>query len=298
MVNVNPARMKRRKLFIRLALLALAVGLVVFALVRPSAREPVHLGRPLREWLVEFDNAQNYLAAQEAIRAMGTNSLPFLIRYLRSKDPPFNEQRVRLKARLNLLRKGGEYAGLWHRRAARACAELGQAGAPAFPALMEAMNYPHAADDVASALARMLPGSAPVLTNISAMGNETARCRAADMLGMAYSLPETEEMARTALLRGLRDRQSQPRACAAAALGRWNQRRDVIMPALTSALSDPDAIVRGVAATSLGNFGNSARIAVPELLKLLQDTNDYPRKRATEALQKIDPEAATKAAGN
>ncbi|MGH8247034.1 MAG: hypothetical protein ACREUU_11465 [Gammaproteobacteria bacterium] len=47
--------MKRRKFFIILALLSVAVGLVVFALSRPGAREPVHLGRPLREWLVEFD---------------------------------------------------------------------------------------------------------------------------------------------------------------------------------------------------------------------------------------------------
>jgi ATP:cob(I)alamin adenosyltransferase len=108
--------------------------------------------------------------------------LPFLIRHLHSKDPPFNNQWVRLKAKLHLLQKSGEYAVFWHGRAATACAELGPEGAPAFPAMTEAMNEPHAASDVGAALSRMFPNSAPVLTNILATGNVTARCRAADAL--------------------------------------------------------------------------------------------------------------------
>jgi hypothetical protein len=295
--------MKRSKLVIRLALLALlalAVGLVVFALVRPAAREPEYRGRPLREWLVDFDygyGSTNYSAAQEAIRVMGTNCLPFLIGYLRSKDPPFNRQRIRLKAWLKWsARKGGEYAVFWKRRAATACGELGQDGAPAFPAMMEASKDGPAASEVTAALSRMLPRSAPVLTNLLATGNATARCRAADALMTAYSHPEIEEMARTALLRALEDRNPGPRSSAVSAFQFWNQRLDVVVPALARALSDPHPSVRGNAATSLGNFGSAAKPAVPELLKLLQDTNDYPRKRAMEALLKIDPEAAAKAA--
>ena len=293
--------MKRSKLVIRLAVLAVAVGLVVFALVRPAAREPVYHGRPLREWLVEFDHGGGTTnsAAQEAIRAMGTNCLPFLIGYLRSKDPLFNRLRVSLKARLKLsARKGGEYAVFWHCRAATACGELGQDGAPAFPAMMEAMNDQHAASDVAAALSRMLPKSAPVLTNVLATGNIMARSTAAWGLTTAYSHPEIEEMARTALVNALRDPAPGVRMNAASAFMFWNKRLDLVVPELTDALSDPDPSVRGNAATSLGNFGSAAKPAVPELLKLLEDSNDYPRKRAMEMLQKIDPEAAAKAAGN
>jgi len=295
--------MKRSKLVIRLGLLAVAVGLVVFALVRPVAREPVYRGRPLQEWLEELvelvpsNNHHKFYAAQEAIRAMGTNSLPFLIRYLRSKDPPFNRQWVRLKVHLGLPRTGGDYAWLWQCRAATACGELGQEGAAAIPAMTEAMNDPSVAQTVAFALSRMLPKSAPVLTNVLATGNVWARSGAAGALEKAYSYPEIEEMARTALLKALRDPDPGPRISAAIAFHDWNKRLDVIVPALVRALSDPDPYVRGNAATSLGSFGTASQPAVPELLKLLHDTDAYPRKRAMEMLLKIDPEAAAKAAG-
>jgi hypothetical protein len=283
-----------------ITMLALMVGVVVFALVRPTASEPVYRGTPLKEWLVGFDygyQTTNYSAAQEAIRAMGTNALPFLVHYPRLKDPPFNNQWVRLKARLHWLRKSGEYALFWHRRAAIACGELGEAAAPALPAMREAMNEHQAASQVGNALSRMLPKSAPTLTNILATGNVMARCRAADALMTAYSQPEIEEMARTALINALQDPDPGPRMSAAVAFQFWNKRLDLVVPALTRALSDPHASVRGNAASALGQMGEAAQSAVPELLKLLQDTNNYPRKRSMEVLRKIDPEAAAKAAG-
>jgi HEAT repeat protein len=296
----SAARMKNPKFLIGLTLAGLAAALVIVALVRPAPSEPVYQGRSLRAWLVEFDPGEgttNYTAAQEAIHAMGTNSLPHLIRYLRSQDPPFYYQWVRLKAKLRVLHDPVEYAVFWHRRAATACGEFGQDAEPAFPALVKAMNDPHAASYVGNALSRMLPKSAPVLTNILATGNTSARCRAADALMTAFSHPEIEEMSRTALLNALRDPDSGLRMTAASALQFWNKRLDLVVPALTRALSDPDPSVRGNAATSLGNFGRAAIPAVPELLKLLQDTNDYPRRRAMEMLLKIDPEAAAKAIG-
>ena len=287
-----------------LALLALAAAVAVVVLVRPSAREPAYQGRPLRAWLEEFDQgygSTNYSAAQTAIRAMGTNTLPFLIRYLRSKDPPFHAQRLRLMSKLHLLRGKVEYAVFWHRRAATACGELGPEGAPAFPAMAEAINDTHAAFDVAAALSRMFTNSAPVLTNILATGNVMARCRAADALTTSFSHPQIEEMGRTALLNALRDPDPGVRATAASAFQFWNKRLDVVVPALTRVLSDPNPGVRGNAAASLGNFGAAAKSAVSELLKLLQDTNTYPgwsgdmHQLAKGVLLKIDPEAAERA---
>jgi hypothetical protein len=162
--------------------------------------------------------------------------------------------------------------------------------------MAQAINDPHAAADVIAALSRMLPKSAPVLTNVLAKTNIMARSTAAWGLSTAYSHPEIEEMARTALINALGDPDPGPRMNAASALGSWKQRPNEVVPALTRALGDPDPSVRGNAATSLGNFGSAAKPAVPELLKLLQDTNDYPRKRAMEMLRMIDPEAAANAA--
>jgi HEAT repeat protein len=300
--------MKRRKFILPLfALLALAMLVAFVVLRQPPVREPVYQGRPLRAWLEEFDSSSgttNYAAAQEAIRQMGTNALPFLIPYLRAKDPPFYEQTLRLKAKLHLLRGKIDYAVFWHRRAATACGELGPAGAPAFDAMTEAANDEHAASDVTAALSRMFPDSAPVLTNILATGNITARCRAADGLTSAFSHPTIEEMGRTALLNALRDPDAGVRATAASAFQfwhmsrRWDRTKEVVVAALTRALSDPSPSVRGNAATALGNFGAAAKPAVPELVKLLQDTNHYPvrsgylSERARQMLLKIDPEAA------
>ncbi len=78
-------------------------------------------------------------------------------------------------------------------------------GAPAFSARTEAMNDPQAAHEVGVALSRMLPTSAPVLTNILATGIVMAQCRAVDALTTAFSHPQIEGMCRTALLDALRD---------------------------------------------------------------------------------------------
>ena len=167
--HLHSARMKDRKFRPPiLTFLALTAAVIVVVLTQRSAPEPGYRGRPLRAWLEEFDQGYgttNYSAAQAAIRAMGTNTLPFLIRYLRSKDPPFHLQWLRLMAKLHLLRGNVEYAVFWHRRAATACGELGPEGAPAFPAMTEAMNDPQAASDVGAALSRLFTNSAPVLSD-------------------------------------------------------------------------------------------------------------------------------------
>jgi len=297
--------MKKQTRLIALAILVLAVALILFVLFRPAPPEPTHAGRPLRDWLVDFDQAPsttNYTAACAAIRAMGTNALPALIRYLRLKDPLFNRQRVSLKAKFKMrFNPDGEYAWLWHRRAATACGELGEAGAPAFPAMAEAMQETQAASDVGSALSRMLPASASVLTNVLATGAIVARCEAAHALMTAGWNPAIEEMARTALLRALQDTNDGVRATAATALQFWNKRLDLVVPALTRVLSDPDVSVRGNAASALGQFGSAAKSAVPELIKLLNDTNPYSMPpgtvadRAMHVLIQIDPEAAARA---
>ncbi len=197
------------------------------------------------------------------------------------------------------MRTPVDYQSDWHKRAAKACGQFGEAGAPAFPAMMEAANTRMAEMDVAISLSWMRPKSAPVLTNLLSSTNPTTRYRAADALATALSHPSAEVMARTALLSALGDPDDGLRGSAAYALGMSvgisRAHRDKVIPALTEALSDPHPTVRGNAAASLGNHGTNARPAVPRLLHLLQDTNAYPRQHSAQALPKIDPEAAAKA---
>jgi len=129
-------------------LVGLAVALLVVVLIPARVHEPVYEGKPLRYWLMEFDygvDSPNRSPARHAIQCMGTNALPFLIRYLRVKDPPFYSQGLTLKKNLRFLRFPDNSATAWHLRAALACEELSQNMEPAIPALAESMNDPRVA---------------------------------------------------------------------------------------------------------------------------------------------------------
>jgi HEAT repeat protein len=281
-----------------------AVSAIVTWLVwSATPPEPVYQGRPLREWLREFDspyNSSNHLAAREAVLHMGTNVLPHLERYLRHKDWRYHRQWMNLKARLGMLHPPIDYAFLWHRRAAMAVGQFGEAGAPAFPAMMEAANTRQAEQAVTTSLSWMFPRSVPALTNLLMSTNLTTRYRAIDALSTAPSHPSVEAMARTALLNALHDPDRGMRMTAASALGMSvgisATHRKAVIPALIEALNDPDPSVRGNTANSLGNYGTNALAAVPHLLKLLQDSNNFPRQASSGSLLRIDP-AAAKAAG-
>jgi HEAT repeat protein len=60
-------------------------------------------------------------------------------------------------------------------------------------------------------------------------------------------------------------------------------------------LNDSENFVREEAIKSLQIFGPEAKPAVPALIKLLHDNDDSIREQATNALLKIDPQAAAEA---
>lgn len=94
-----------------LGLIVLAV--VCFAFLQPRA-EPKYQGRYLSEWLATYDAARHRLAvstvhnpsdpnqqalaqAEHAVRAIGTNALPYLVAWIDSDLPPW---RTNLRAKL------------------------------------------------------------------------------------------------------------------------------------------------------------------------------------------------------
>ena len=278
------------------------VGLVAlgfWCIRKANPPEPVYRGRSLESWLREFDNPQsstNFAAAREAVLQMGTNVLPHLEKYLRHRDSRWHRPWIRLQDKLHILRPPVDYDFFWHRRAAIAVGQFGEAGAPAFPAMAEAAQNRQAEQTVAFALSWMLPKSAPVLTNLLSSTNPTTRYRAIDALATVPSHPQVASMASTVLLSALHDSDPGLRMTAASALGMSvgvsAEHRAAVIPALTAMLDDPNASVRGNTAVSLGKYGTNARSAVPQLTKLLQDTNDHPRKSSMWALWEIDRETA------
>src|SRR5262249_49237401 len=63
------------------------------------------------------------------------------------------------------------------------------------------------------------------------------------------------------------------------------------LPAVAGLLESPDNLLRGSVAGQLGRLGARARPAVPALLRRLADPDEFVRKDARVALQKIDPAA-------
>ena len=84
-----------------MALIAVALavaGVVAFQALRPQAREPAYQGKPLSFWLDGLKVHQGHLPqrlqrsaaaseiAERAIREIGTNAVPSLLKMLRAKD--------------------------------------------------------------------------------------------------------------------------------------------------------------------------------------------------------------------
>src|SRR5581483_9558466 len=109
-------------------------------------------------WLRDFDfGGPRGAAARAAVREMGTNSLPTLVRYLAHHDTAL-QRRVLLFFQKHDVGIGFfEDDFQWHRRAALACGELGLGAEPALPALAEALTNSQAPEQVVEALSKMLP---------------------------------------------------------------------------------------------------------------------------------------------
>jgi len=76
----------------RLVTIVIAVLLLVGAalyLFPPSTPEPVYGGRKLSEWLPDYNYAttsERHLRAEDAVRHIGTNALPFLLNWIDYQD--------------------------------------------------------------------------------------------------------------------------------------------------------------------------------------------------------------------
>lgn len=84
---------RRQTVLLAAALAAILLGALWFV----TNREPRHEGRSLSSWLEEINKAKslsNAVPALLAIRAMGTNSLPFLCENVRLRNPSQLNERI------------------------------------------------------------------------------------------------------------------------------------------------------------------------------------------------------------
>ena len=242
--------MKRRRLALSFLVLC-ACALSLYWCNLPH--EPTYHSRTLGEWLdaAAYQDAPwwpGQKATDEAVQAMGTNAVPFLLeRVAHAGDKP-----SRLKAttyrwlwRLNLKKQARSYHDPWGQ-------ERWAAAVRAFHALQ-----PRASDSVQALVAIYKTRTDERLVALDALG----------WLGAKEAVPF--------LLEQTTNKNTAVRSKAFWALGMIRPEPELVLPALMNGLEDPDVSVRHWAAKGLGDCGPAARQAAPALARLLDAENHF-----------------------
>jgi hypothetical protein len=294
---------RRKRIFIVLTVCVL-VGIGVLAFW-PGEKEPEYNGKKLSEWLSEGpisgDGPRSAAEkeAMDAVRHMGTNALPYLIRWMRYERRPW---RNRLYALLEKFPNKGPLRVAGRPDVLATCAPYGfkslvAAAAPAVPDLVRLMNDreapPVAQANAAWVLANLgsngLPALLAVITN-------QASTKRAQTISLICGTPERrleQGPAVPVLIDCLNDKDLYVAQQAARALGQMGMEPDVVVPALANCLKDPRAEVRDWAVAALARYQERARSAVPALLEAQAGASNEFRKLIADALGYIAPEVLT-----
>ncbi|MDB6067029.1 MAG: HEAT-like repeat protein [Pedosphaera sp.] len=251
-------------------LLVGAVGGVAWLALRPG--EPMYKGKRLSVWLKVYDSAAGYKPysparqkeADDAIRSIGTNAIPTLLRRIRAKDSASTLWLVSLAEKQRVFKVKFRYAWILHVEGKNGFRALGAGGKDAVPELIRIFEQDHSTEsreDVAEVLNRI--GSAAELA----------------VPALVLSLGDTKSHYRVPVIQALREIHARP---------------EIVLPAMVKCASDQNTDVRVQAILTMGAFGSDSRQAVPDLVKLLSDSNYYIRDVAKAVLLGIDPEAAAK----
>jgi hypothetical protein len=299
------------------------------ALVGPKV--PVYQGKNLFAWAEELQKArQNYSddswkkteATTTAIRAIGTNALPFVMADIRA--------RVTIRVRVvNWLAPRVRFLKLqpikvedrW-RRAIRALEALGPIAEPCLPELIALTNkrVGYAED----ALMAVWPNALPAFTNLLANSKypQTGNLIGA-LANSVYSgriKPEQAAVTLPHLVQVFRSSDTHGGWYAAQAFGAIHQQPEICVPLLVDGLTNSTPAFRAACAQSLGafvnaaapyaarladmfdrtdsqtriaicqsmaNFNSTAEVAVPVLVRGLSDTNDSVRSFSASGLGQL-----------
>ena len=126
----------------RVSLTLCVLGLLACVLFWPEF-EPAYNQKPLRYWLSGFDLGNNapgkpsFDESVEAVRELGTNSIPILLRMLRSRDSDLKQRLTRLAQKQSLVRVDYVSADRQRWVARQGFVALGIAAKEAIPQLLE-----------------------------------------------------------------------------------------------------------------------------------------------------------------
>ena len=219
--------------------------------------EPRYQGRKLTEWLgdMEFSDAGGYLSASatKAIRAMGTNALPYLLWMVESeKDSPSKNRANRLLEKQSVIKFRFTSYSYSCGPGASGFAPLGETAAPAVPRLMKLLENPRTSLQARFAL--MCIGSPAFPSLAEALTNKSAHVRAvaAEALScMPWDL-DYSRIVVSRLMKNLDDAEEQVRYWALVAIPFGAAQA---IPKIKELQSDPSFKVRRQATSRLQDLG-------------------------------------------
>lgn len=260
------------------SIIGLLVG-SVWLLARQGPRVPVYRGKSLPVWLRTYGwssssrlHSREWNEADDAVRHLGTNCIPVLLRMIREKDSKLKLRLLSLAQKQRLIRFHFTTAAERNVEASRAFIALGDTARGAVPALARLYDEDLSANSlgaIADALAWIGPASKPAIS---------------------------------VLLRAATNSDSKVRANALWALGEIRAEPELCVPALVHALGDSDEWAQLSAAHALGMFGTEAQSAIPSLRELTNSPRVFNSPgmtrlqvifEAKNALRKIDSGAVS-----
>ena len=284
--------MRKLTWFIMLGVIAVPVLTIWLTLTWP--REPSYNGKSLTYWLEHYfppptSMIGSYVAsdpqAVEAIRKIGTNGIPTLLRHIRAHDPPLKLKLVAFAEKQHLVTVEVPGGGVGY-------------AIPLQPATPQKQKHrlriqftPAVVRHQWAELGFMLLGSAgsnavPSLVEVlDAETWGTAQWSAVQALG---AIGPAATPAAPAILRALAGTNNMDQGRCLWALGQIHGHPESVVPVLIKHLNQRN--FEQVAAEALGQFGPEAAPAVPDLIRIL-DRNDATSTRAASALGHIGPAA-------
>ena len=281
----------RRILLLAIAAMLLAVvGWHLYA-----TREPSYQGKRLTEWLLAGANDGKFAPAstkqsREAIRAIGTNGLPTLIRLIQVKDSAVKRTLMSWAEKQSLVEF--HFQPAWTRQgyAVEGFLTLGPEGKEAIPALAKLLQDTDLAGNAAVCLAAIGPEAVPILRH--ELGSTNALIRYACLGALDY-LGTNAMLFFPAIMQSLQDPDPHVRFAAVHCLRQFPNEAKMVLPVLLKvAQQDSYRFARTGSLSVMGSFSNQAAAFAPALRQMLADCKADEillRPALVGALRKIDP---------
>ena len=309
----------RRVLVIAGALLLVFVS--ALTLHWRHSRQPVWEGKSVREWFAEFrrarpryrvqaflplssgptstnlvrighlvttENTRDLLhdPAAKALKAFGTNAVPFLAAEVRKRDSFW------AKSYRNMWEKIPSGIRRYvpdpppkrdpiRRDAALALAALGTNGAAGVPAILEAYASSRFNHDYVFSINRLPPNPAALDQMLSAVKGSNLLHRVKVIQELEIRTLQAARILTNAIHSGISVRD------AVSELSYFRSHAKPVLPALTFALTSSDPEIRSLAARTLARFESDAAAALPELINALSSRDEtlrYESVRVMEAM--------------